>query len=220
MKSFQKSLNYLSVCCLLVGIALMIWPAQLLQTACYAVGILVLFVGLSSIFTYLRTKERQFSSGFRLLTGIILSGLGLFLLLQPKTVASVLPIIVGLFVFFDGLSRVQTAWQLKQAEYTGWWKLALPSLLSAGLGALIFFNPFDTATLMVQVVGGILTFEGIANLFTGIFSARILRDLEKMGQQMEQEMQEDFEEFEEFQPDADQIFRTPNKPIDTDWKEL
>ena len=217
MKSFQKSLNYLSVCYLLIGIALMIWPAQLLQIACYAVGAIVLFAGLSSIIAYLRTKDQLFSSGFTLMMGIVISGLGLFLLLQPKTVASVLPIIVGLFVFFDGIGRLQTAWQLKQAEYANWWKLTLPSVLSAGLGALIFFNPFDTATLMVQVVGAILTFEGVLNLFTSIFTSRVLRNLEKMGRQMDQEM----EELEQAAMEEDHAFRPEGqKPIDTEWKEL
>lgn len=213
MKSFQKSLNWISIGYLIVGIALIVWPQTLLQTACYIIGAIVLIAGLSSIFSYLKIKDEIFSARVTLVIGVVVSGLGLFLLLQPKTVASILPVIVGLFVLFDGISRLQTAWRLKQASYEKWWGMAIPSLISAGLGGLILFNPFGTAALMVQMIGLILTFEGIINLSTGLFARNIFKKMENAEQEME-------EVFEEFVPDAEHIIETNHKTIDADFREL
>ncbi len=213
MKSFQKSLNWISIGYLIVGIALILWPEALLQTACYIIGAIVLIAGLSSIFSYLKIKDEMFSARVTLVIGIVVSGLGLFLLLQPKTVASILPVIVGLFVLFDGISRLQTAWHLKQAGYEKWWGMAIPSLISAGLGGLILFNPFGTAALMVQMIGLILTFEGIINLSTGLFARNIFKKMENVEQEME-------EVFEEFVPDPQNTIKTSHKTIDADFKEL
>ena len=213
MKSFQKSLNWISIGYLLAGIALILWPQTLLQTVCYIIGVIVLLVGLSSIFSYLKVKDEMFSAQVTLVIGIILSGLGLFLLLQPKTLASILPIIVGLFVLFDGISRLQTAWQLKQAGYEKWWGMAIPSLISAGLGGLILFNPFGTASLMVQMIGLILTFEAIINISTGLFARKIFKNMENAEQEVE-------EIFEEFLPDTECTNETNHTTIDADWKEL
>ena len=214
MKVFQKNLNWISVGYLLVGLALILWPSFLLQAVCYAVGILVLIAGLSSIFSYLKTREELFSARFTLVLGLVVSALGLFLLLQPKTVAGILPLIVGLFVLFDGLGRLQTAWGLKKAGYERWWGLALPSLLSAILGAVVVFNPFGTAALMVQVVGVILLVEGLINISTGVLAKNVFEKLEK-------EMEEEQEEFEEFVADQDHTFHTnQKKSIDVEWKEL
>lgn len=212
---FQKNLNWVSIGYLVVGVALIFWPAGLLQAVCYAVGGLVLIAGLSSIFSYLKTKNEMFSAKFMLVLGILVSGLGLFLLLQPKTVASILPLVVGLFVLVDGLGRLQTAWQVKKTGYEQWWKMALPSLFSALLGGIIVLNPFGTAALMVQVVGLILAIEGIINLVTLKYANNIFEQMRQQEQAVEQV-------FEEFLPDADNTIvpHAEDTSIDVTWKEL
>ena len=62
-----------------------------------------------------------FFSYFTLLFGVAASALGVFLLIKPDTVVSVLPILIGLFIVFDGVVRLQSAFDLKRAGFTAWW---------------------------------------------------------------------------------------------------
>ncbi len=59
-------------------------------------------------------------SQLTLISGIICLALGAFLLLRSDIVASVLPVVFGLFVIFDAIARVQNALDLRRCGYDSW----------------------------------------------------------------------------------------------------
>ena len=79
-----------------------------------------------------------------LVGGVITAGLGIFTLAKPQVVTSFLPVVFGIFIVVDGLSRIGTAIDL--AKRNGrWWLLLLFSIVSVALGVLLVLHPFDAA---------------------------------------------------------------------------
>ncbi len=183
MKFLKKSYFASSLAFILLGLALLLWPEVSLRVVCYLFGALILLKGLLSIWAYVRAEERFFFSYFTLLFGVAASALGVFLLIKPDTVVSVLPILIGLFIVFDGVVRLQSAFDLKRAGFTAWWSFLLLALLSAVLGVLMIWNPFATVQVLVMAIGIILLIEGALNLISAIYAGMLLRVLRQAAEQ-------------------------------------
>ena len=115
-----------------------------------------------------------------LVGGVITAGLGIFTLAKPQVVASFLPIVFGIFILVDGLSRVGTAIDLAKRKGQKWWMLLLLSVVSVALGALLVLHPFDAAVSVVMVCGILLIVEGALNLGCVLYAAMELRTLDRM----------------------------------------
>ena len=94
-----------------------------------------------AIVSFFLRDSWQGSFVFELFLGIVAAALGLLFLLRPVIVASVLPVILGLFIVVDGLVNLKRALELRRMLYLRW---TVPLALSAGsavLGLVIVFQP-------------------------------------------------------------------------------
>ena len=186
MKHMKKGFLVSSLAFMLLGLALLLWPEVSLRMVCYLFGALILVKGLLSVWSYFKAEERAFFHYFTLAFGIAASALGVFLFLKPDTVVSVLPILVGLFVIFDGVVRLQSAFELRGLGHANWWGFLLLAGLSVALGALMVWNPFSTVQLLVMAIGVILLVEGALNLLGAVYAAVLLRGFKRAAQQAAQ----------------------------------
>ena len=115
-----------------------------------------------------------------LVGGVITAGLGIFTLAKPQVVASFLPVVFGIFIVVDGVSRVGTAIDLAKRKGQKWWMLLLLSIVSVGLGVLLLLHPFDAAVSVVMLCGILLIVEGALNLGCVLYAAMELRTLDRM----------------------------------------
>ncbi len=179
LKNFRKSYVFSSLAFLVVGLALLLWPDISLRLVCGMFGLVILVKGVSSLYQYAKSPVKGFFGYFGWIFGAAATALGAFLLIQHQIVVSVLPILVGLFVLFDGIMRVQSAFELRGAGYDHWWSFLLLALVSAVLGIVMIWNPFETVELLVMAIGVILLVEGALNLAGAIYSAVLLKGLKK-----------------------------------------
>ena len=210
MKNFRKTFSISSVVFILVGLALLLWPDISLRLVCGLFGVVILMKGVSSIYTFLQAEVRGFFSYFGWIFGAAAVALGIFLLLRPQTVVSILPILVGLFVIMDGVMRVQSAFELRAAGYSRWWSLLILALISAALGAVMLWNPFATVEVLVMAIGVILIVEGVLNLAGSTWAAIQLKGLKKAARDMADQMQDML---------TDPAFDDANV-VEADWRDL
>ena len=182
-KQLRNGLTITSVIYLLLGVFLVGWPDTSIRLCCYALGALLLLNGVGQILVFCRHRpEGFFMPYFSLIGGVLCVAAGLFLLLQPRTAISLFPILFGLFVVLDSISRFGSALDLYKAGYERWWTFLLLGLLSVGLGGFMIANPFGTVTAMVTAVGVILLIEGCINLFGLLFARLMLGRLGKLAE--------------------------------------
>lgn len=97
------------------------------------------------------------------LGSLVLLGCGVFLLKSPLSLASVLGLMLGIFLAVQGISSVFRALRLRRQE--GLW---LPGLLLGALmlvlGLILAFSPMTTSRLVMSIVGIVLIACGIGSL--------------------------------------------------------
>ena len=150
----------------ILGLVLLLWPGVSAVVFCYAFGGVLLAYGVVTVVSFFLRDSRQGSFVFELLLGIIAAALGLLFLLRPAIVATILPVILGLFIVVDGLVNLKRALELRRMAYVRW---NIPLWLSVGsvtLGAFIVFQPFLAAEALVMFLGAVLIYEGVSDLWT------------------------------------------------------
>ena len=180
LRYVKSGMMLLSIAYIVIGMMLLIMPQTSLLWICYAFGAVVLLTGIVCLIQYARIRGTGFTAPFMLVGGVITAGLGIFTLAKPQVVASFLPVVFGIFIVVDGLSRIGSAIALAKRKGQKWWVLLLLSIVSVALGILLVLHPFGAAVSVVMVCGILLIVEGAMNLGCILYAAMELRTLDRM----------------------------------------
>ena len=164
LRYVKNGMLLLSVAYIVIGMLLLIMPETSLLWICNIFGVVVLVTGIVCLIQYARIRGTGFTAPFMLVGGVITTGLGIFTLAKPQVVTSFLPVVFGIFIVVDGLSRIGTAIDLAKRKGQKWWMLLLFSIVSVALGVLLVLHPFDAAVSAVMLCGILLIAEGALNL--------------------------------------------------------
>ncbi len=176
---FEKIRNTLiatSVLYLIFGIVMLFLPDMVIKSVCYLVAIMFLFVGVSGVVMYMKTDIKTAFTSFTLVMSIIFGAFGVYVLLNPEAFASFLPLVVGIFLLVDSVSKLSMAFDLKKFEYKNWWQMLIVAFILLGCGLLLVFNPFEALAVSVQIIGAILVVDAISNIFTIYSYSKISSD--------------------------------------------
>ena len=176
VKKLKWTLVLMSALYLGLGVFLLMKPTTALNIVCYALGAVVLACAAVQLIRYFVVERGVFQSQLTLISGIICLALGAFLILRSDIVVSILPIVFGLFVIFDSISRVQNALDLRRCGYSSWKSFLLLPVLSV----VLIVNPFGAMETLVMAIGIILIVEGAINLLSALYTVLALRRFAKL----------------------------------------
>lgn len=162
LKDIKWSLILASLLYLFLGLALLIWPHTSNLILCYIVAGVLTAYGLFNIVAYFG-KER--GSVIGLVIGIICAGFGLYALVQPTRVSDIIFIILGVAILVDGATSLRRDFQLRAAGFGQWWVPFALDVLILILGCVVVFNPSLFAEVLIQIVGVILIYESVSDLW-------------------------------------------------------
>ena len=166
---FEKIRNTMiatAILYLVLGLVMLFLPEFIIKFVCSLVGIMFLFVAASGAVMYMKTELKTAFTSFTLVMSIIFGAFGIYVLLNPEVFAAFLPLVVGIFLLADSVSKLSMAFDLKKFEYKNWWHMLIVSFLILGGGLLLVFNPLEFTTVTVQIIGAILAMDAISNIFT------------------------------------------------------
>ena len=169
MVDFLKGLrvNYTAsaVLCILLGLVLLIWPGTTTQIVCMMLGLVLLIYGGVQIILYLASRERSMISQGMMLLGIIVAVIGVWILVRPEMIIMAVPVIVGILIVIHGIHNISQAIALKRDGYEGWWIACLMGVLTAALGAVLIYNPFEVVNTVVRLIGVFLIYDGLSDMW-------------------------------------------------------
>ena len=163
LKEIKWSLILASLLFLFLGIALLIWPHTSNLILCYIVAAVLTAYGLFNIVAYFG-KERGSLIG--LIVGVICAAFGVYALVQPTRISDIISIILGVAVLVDGTMSLRRDFELRERGFVRWWLPFGLDVLILILGAIVIFNPGLFAELLLQIVGVILIYESVSDLWT------------------------------------------------------
>lgn len=142
-----------------LGILMLLQPGLFLHMICYVTGALLIAYGVIGILNRLK-KQRIFSMAFY----VIVAAVGVYIIVSPQTVSSVLPVIFGILLILDGALNLRYAIGLHRFGTPGDIMTLVFGVITVVLGAVILWNPYSTAKLTFQLIGAALAYNGLSDL--------------------------------------------------------
>ncbi len=157
---------------IVVGVLLIIKPEEIITMISTIIGIGILVVGIFAFVKYFRGQKNQSGFSFDLVYGTICAVSGSLLILNPKAVASVLPLILGVWMLFNSILKIGYVLDLKKQSGKDWVSPFVLTILTLICGILFVFNPFKGATIITQILGATLVFYAFIDLINSFILKR------------------------------------------------
>ena len=177
-KKFVLNFILSAICYVALGIALIVWPATSINVFCYVLGGVTAAYGLWQVYRFISHREERYAT-LSLMVGIVALALGICFFVKPELFASILPFILGLYLIFDGVVKLQAAIDIKKDGYQKWGILLLLAVLMIALGVVILLNPFQSAQVLITFIGICMLLDGVINLWNAFVVWQHLRALKK-----------------------------------------
>ncbi len=152
-----------SLITLALGIFLIAWPELVIKILAYIIGIFFVVKGSYQIINYFIVKGQHdfFNNG--LLMGVISLLIGVAALVMGEELAAVFRIVVGIWIIYEALVRIDTAIKLATAKINTWSYTLILAIIMLLVGIFVTFNTGAGTVL----VGWMMILAGIAGIVGG-----------------------------------------------------
>ena len=161
----RRSSVIVALITMVLGAVLVVWPDRSVRLMCTLLGAALLICGLVYILGWLVRRREGGISAFTLIPGVVLSGLGIWLMTSSDSVIALVQYVFGAVVIFHGVLDVQSSVSLMRQGAARWW-------LDLALSAL-------TLAALVTLIGLVLIYDGLSDLWIIHRLSRMVRDLER-----------------------------------------
>ncbi len=175
----KRSYGWASLVYVILGGTFLFRPEMSLTTISSAIGILILLYGVVHLIIYFAHDRMVSVYGYDLVVGIIAAVIGVFMLILPKLIASVLPFVMGIFLIAGSIMKIQNAIDLNRMEYPRWWSTLISAVISLLFGLFLFWNPFGAVKVTIMIIGIALLLDGLAGLWSMFMLARNVKKVRR-----------------------------------------
>ena len=162
----MKNVNYFmlrTIFALVIGLVLIIWPANALIYLVITIGILFMVPGMIAILGYLlRNRERYPDARFPL-TGAGSLLFGILLLAMPGFFVSMLMYLVGFILVLGGIQQIVSLSSARKWGPVPGGFYVVPVLILL-CGVIVLFNPFGAAATALVLLGVASMVYGVSEL--------------------------------------------------------
>lgn len=155
---------------IVLGVMLLLNPDASLSLICTVIGISAIVYGALNVLFYFVRRNDEDSSRFTLPMGIAFAAVGLFCLVAPKVVLSVLPLIFGIVLLIDGAGKLGRSLELRKLGFARWGTLAALAVVILVLGLMLVTRPYEAVENVARIFGAMLVADGLIGIY---FSVRV-----------------------------------------------
>lgn len=149
-----------SLVTMIFGILLVAWPEATISVLANVLGVIFIISGAYQIINYFVVKGQKdfFNNG--LLVGVVGVLMGIAAIVIGEDIANVFRIIIGIWMIYEALVRVNTSIKLYAAGIKSWAYILILALCMLILGIFVTFN---TGAVM-QLIGWMMILTGIIGI--------------------------------------------------------
>ncbi len=179
LKKFKASSYAVSIVYIIAGLIMLLNPSFISDAVNYIIGILVIIYGVIYSISLYQKREIEMYGKFDFLAGIICISFGLFLILNPDTLGSLIPFCSGVILLMDAVRFIINSIRLKKYGYRSWIINLIIGLLCLGFSILIIIKAKDISFLLIRFIGVFLIIDAIVDFFTEIRFRKKEKKVEK-----------------------------------------
>lgn len=149
-----------SLAILILGILFVAWPEVMIQIVAYVVGIFFIVKGTFQIINYFIEKGQNDFFNNNLLMGVISVLIGISALVIGADIANIFRVVIGIFMIYEALVRMNTALKLQTAGINIWRYVIILAIIILVLGVFVTFNDVATVIGWMMIIAGIVGIVG------------------------------------------------------------
>lgn len=165
-----------SLVILLFGVFIFLKPDMTVKTVSFLLGIILLISGLNNIVSAFNNKEKL--NDLNIAIGIIIIVASLVLFFNPTIIASIIPLLIGIYMIISSAFKLQYLYSLK--EVTNKWdtSVVVIAIITLILGVLLVFNPFGGVIAITKLIGIFLVIYAILDIVNNINIKKKVKEVE------------------------------------------
>ena len=165
-KNIKREIIFADIAIIVLGLLMTVFPASSAAIIFRAIGILLSAWGILKLITYFASSNTAVFSSFALVQGSALLGFGVFFIVRPEALEGVLTLVLGVVLLISGVLKLQYAVDFLRLKGELWWVPFAGALVTIGLGALVFFNPFSATKWLMLFIGISFMVNGVWDLLS------------------------------------------------------
>ena len=166
LKKFKASSYAVSIVYIISGLIMLLNPSFISDAVNYIIGILVIIYGVIYSISLYQKREIELYGKFDFLAGIICISFGLFLILNPDTLGSLIPFCAGVIILMDAIRFIINSIRLKKLGYKSWIVNFIVGLVFLGFSIAIIIKAKEISFLLIRFIGAFLVIDAILDFFT------------------------------------------------------
>jgi len=168
-KSVKNAWLGISLFGILVGLAMIIWPATSLKAICIIAGISAILLAVLQFFLQWRIDPKGFFST-RSLLAVLLLVFGLHILIRAELV---LMLWLGGLLLVDGVYKFRLSFAMKKDGMSGWKAAMIFAAVFALLGLLMLFVPATAGNVITVLIGIGLVINCAVNIWLHLRTGKL-----------------------------------------------
>lgn len=144
-----------SLCALVAGVLLVVWPDQAVNYLVITIGILFLLPGLVGILSYFAFMRKRRQDGVKIMFPVIALGsaiLGMWLIITPEFFATILMYVLGFLLLLGGLNQLCGLMSARSSVHIPI-VMYLFSIFIMFAGLTVLFDPFGVLRTTFIMLG-------------------------------------------------------------------
>ena len=139
----------------------------------YACGVFLILLGAVKITGFLSKDLYRLAFQYDSIYGVLLIGIGLIFLVRPVLTVESTGLLLGIFVFTDGIIKIQVARHARRFGISVWWLIFSLAVLATAGGLFIAIYPTDSVRFLTRFMGAVLIVEATMSACTVLSSVRV-----------------------------------------------
>lgn len=135
-----------------LGIVMIANPEAAIEIVAAVLGITVIVIGAEKIISYFVMKGNLDFFNYELIYGIVAILFGILIMMHSNTFASIVRIIIGIWIAYAGLMKINISFKLKSANISAWAVVLILSIISLLAGILVMFSNTSSIVILTAVV--------------------------------------------------------------------
>lgn len=179
MEPFKKlkSLGiFLGIALVIFGIALLIWPDNIIEFLAIIIGVGVSIIGAVKIIIIAKGWKKKESGKFpKIALAILLVVLGIYILINSNVTITAIGVCIGIFAIISSLDRLSTSIERKKLGYKIMQTVCF-GVASLAFGIGMIFASLKVLSIVLSLVGIYLIVEGIMIIVSSMLIPDIQND--------------------------------------------
>ena len=192
LKTVKKEIIIINGVMIVLGLLISIFPETSRSVIGYVVGAVLAVLGLIRMIMYFTESKFEIVGSFSLVQGSVLLIFGIYFLVKPEFLATIMTAIFAVILLVGGVMKIQYAVDLLRFKVGYWWIELIFAALMITLGIITFANPFEAEKALMIYIGISLAVNGILDIISILYLSRIAESVKKAVDEIREENETEY----------------------------